>query len=161
MLIVGALTPTAKLSSFDMQKSFNIQNVDCVAEAVYFEARGEPQEGWAAVTEVIHNRAIAENIDYCQVIKKSRDVATKDGIRTVYQFSYNQYPKIIKNRALYNQIYNFVSLHLYNVIAEDKRVLSKDVKHYDGKDRTPYWAKNMNVDRTIGGHTFYKENKNG
>lgn len=161
VLLVGAFTPITTHTEPRLNFNFKIPNLDCVAEAVYFEARGEPLEGWAAVSEVIHNRAVADGIDYCQVINKSRTVTTEEGTRTVYQFSYHMYPKVIKNKELYNKIYRFVSLHLYQVIANGDRVLDKNVKHYDGKDRTPYWAKSMTVDKTIGGHTFYKEKLNG
>ena len=155
MLLVGAFTPTTTHTE-PVLPDIKIPNIDCVAEAVYFEARGEPLEGWAAVAEVVHNRAVAEGIDYCQVINKSKTITTEEGTHTVYQFSYHMYPKNIKNKKLYDQ------MHLYKVIALNHRILDKNVKHYDGKDRTPYWAKSMTVDKTIGGHTFYKEvAKNG
>lgn len=156
ILLLGVFVPST-VAHTKPEFDIDIPNLDCVAEAVYFEARGEPLEGWAAVSEVIHNRATTDNIDYCQVVNKKRVVTTDEGTHTVYQFSYHMYPKNIKNKELYDKIYRYVALHLHDVITSNKRVLDKNVKHYDGKDRTPYWAKTMTVDKTIGGHTFYKE----
>jgi len=40
----------------------------CLALTVFFEARGEPEQGKYAVAEVVLNRAESRNLDVCEVV---------------------------------------------------------------------------------------------
>ena len=42
----------------------------CLALTVFFEARGEPDEGKYAVAEVVVNRAKERNLTICEVVKE-------------------------------------------------------------------------------------------
>ena len=42
---------------------------DCVSEAVYFEARGEPEEGQRLVVWSIINRSLKKNWSFCRVVQ--------------------------------------------------------------------------------------------
>lgn len=124
------------------------QEIDCMAEAVYFEARGEPEEGQKAVMEVILNRV--DNIEkypntICGVIKQR------------YQFSYNLLPDLrIKEVASYKSIKKTVEKHLLSVRGLNVgRVVPSCSDHYDGNNSKAAWIKNMKTSTKIGNHTFY------
>jgi spore germination cell wall hydrolase CwlJ-like protein len=51
------------------------REVNCVAEAVYYEARGEPIEGRIAVANVVMNRMRSSGHTACSVIWKARQFA--------------------------------------------------------------------------------------
>lgn len=44
----------------------------CLALTVYYEARGEPEIGQYAVTEVVMNRVIDRKLTVCEVIKQPK-----------------------------------------------------------------------------------------
>jgi N-acetylmuramoyl-L-alanine amidase len=52
---------------------------DCLAEAIYFESRGEPREGRIAVAHVVMNRAAANGFpgQVCDVIREGEDKGSK------------------------------------------------------------------------------------
>lgn len=125
------------------------QEVNCITEAVYFEARGEPKNGQKAVMEVILNRV--DNVTLypnkvCDVIHQKN------------QFSYRLYNYQVKNRKLYEDIKEEVKLHLFYVKIlnlEQHRVIKKCSDHYDGKTSNARWIKNMTDPQQIGNHIFY------
>jgi len=54
--------------NYTTNHKLNVQQSYCLAEAVYFESRGEPLEGQIAVAHVILNRAKASKTTICQVV---------------------------------------------------------------------------------------------
>lgn len=74
----------------------------CLAEALYFEARGEPLAGQAAVAEVILNRVDAAQFpgSVCGVVRQGA------GSGRGCQFSYacDSQPDAIRERAAYTQV---------------------------------------------------------
>ena len=128
------------------------QEVDCITEAVYFEARGESVRGHKAVIEIILNR-VDNQLDYpnkvCDVIYQKN------------QFSYRLYDLKVNNKQLYNDIKEEVKTHLFYVKIlnlEQVRVIKKCSDHYDGKHSKAHWIKNMKEPQPIGNHIFYCRN---
>lgn len=130
------------------------QEVDCITEAVYFEARGEPLQGRKAVIEVILNRT--DNI-------KAYPNKVCDVIYQKHQFSYRLYDYKVHNVKLYNNIKEEVKQHLFHVKIlnlDSKRVIKKCSDHYDGKTSKAHWIKNMDCPQQIGNHIFYCNKQN-
>ena len=124
------------------------EEIDCMTEAVYFEARGEPEEGQKAVMEVILNRV--DNLQkypntICGVIKQKS------------QFSYNLLPSLkIVELESYRQVRKTVEDHLFSVRGLNaNRVIPKCSDHYDGKHSKAQWIKHMKSSVTVGNHVFY------
>jgi len=122
----------------------------CLAEAIYFEARGEPLEGQYAVGEVIINRALSKAFpnSICLVISEG---ASR---RNACQFSYNCDGKLetIVERDIYNRI-----LKLSGVLLEPSaRVLTDGATFFHAKAVNPNWANKFKKTREIGQHVFYK-----
>ena len=136
------------------------QQVECLAENIYFESGYEPKEGQVAVAFVTLNRLksgiFAEDI--CGVVKQK--------INNVCQFSWycedRQY-NISTNKSLTssnNSLYNSIRELATNVYANSDRMTdpSNGALYYHADYVKPGW-KNMQTTAVIGRHIFY--NKKG
>lgn len=123
----------------------------CLAEAIYFESRGEPEEGQAAVAQVVLNR-----------VKSGLYPATVCGV--VYQnhthYMACQFTFACEGRSL--KIEEPEAWALARRIARDVirgKTYIADVgsaTHYHANYVRPYWAHSLKrVDR-IGSHIFYR-----
>lgn len=144
------ITPTHSMNSIPNVFAFSPEEVECITEAVYFEARGESLIGRKAVIEVILNRM--ENPSRfsntaCGVVKQHK------------QFSYRGMKQlIIKDQKLYEQIRIEVKDHLYKVSILGKRserVVKSCSNHYDGTSSNAHWIKSMTHSQQVGNHIFY------
>src|SRR5574343_1561713 len=80
----------------------------CLAEAVWYEARGEDAKGITAVSSVILNRANANSSSICEVVKASKQFSYRNSYKT-----WQSVPIKIKNaeqKAKADYIYNQVTL---------------------------------------------------
>jgi hypothetical protein len=122
----------------------------CLAEAIYFEARGESLDGQFAVAEVIINRA--ENRRYpdsvCGVVLQG---AERD---SGCQFSYqcDGKPERIRDRAAYARAGKIARLMLEG----RPRTLVANATHFHTVDVRPVWAKRLVKVGRIGRHVFYR-----
>ena len=132
---------------------YGSQNIECIVEAVYHEARGETVDGWKAVVEVILNRV--DNPRYpntiCEVVHQNKQFSYRNGNKKHNLKYYEPIPLYEITKTVYH--------HLYNIQKDDKnRVLPKCVTHYDGKSfDKPKWASHMRMVKEIGEHQFYCE----
>ena len=122
----------------------------CLAEAIYFEARGEALEGQYAVGEVIINRVLSKDFpnSVCGVIS--------DGANRLNacQFSYNCDGKLetITEKKIYERI-----LKLSQMLLEPSaRFLTSGATFYHSKLVSPSWSKKFIKTNEIGNHVFYK-----
>ena len=118
---------------------------DCLASAVYFEARGEPIEGQLAVADVVLNRVAS---------KKYPDTIC-DVVEQPWQFSFvNATGRIPEaNRASES----WVKAVAISKIALEKaaREVSEDVLWYHADYVAPSWGKRLDREKKVGLHIFY------
>lgn len=129
---------------------------DCVklAEALYYEARGESKKGIIAVGQVIVNRTEREGFD--DTIKEVVEEKKFNGKKWVCQFSYvcklmsyNKPPKL--NRYDSNQM-KIIARGVLDGIYPD---YSNGADHFISDRITiPSWAKKMAAVENIGSHLF-------
>ena len=121
----------------------------CLAEALYFEARGEAIEGQFAVAEVIMNRADSASFTYsvCGVVHQGT------GRRFACQFTYNcdGLAEVIREKKAYAQVGKVAKLMLDGA----PRRLTKGALYYHTKSVNPKWARSFSRTTTIGRHHFY------
>ncbi len=117
---------------------------DCLANAVYFEARGEPVEGQLAVAQVVLNRASSGRYpaDLCAVITQKA------------QFSFienGRFPVPDKASAAWRRAV------AVSKIATGKLAKSvpNDVLWYHATYVAPSWGKRLDKTAQIGLHIFY------
>lgn len=77
-------SPASELNPYETGYQVNHKEINCLAEAIYFEARGEPELGKLAVAHVIWNRTQSDKFPdtVCGVVKQKG------------QFTYNHKAKI-------------------------------------------------------------------
>ena len=125
----------------------------CLAEALYFEARGEPIKGQFAVAEVILNRVDSPKFpnSICRVVNQG--TGRKHGC----QFSYTCDGKLerVVNRAVYDQVVGIAGVMIDGGIRE----LSGGATYYHTTSVQPSWARRFEHTATIGIHKFYKPGK--
>lgn len=144
-------SPSLEQIKDNMNQRYGKEEIDCIIEATYFEARGEDQEGHKAIVEVIVNRTLNDSFPntFCGVVRQDK------------QFSYRNGDKknnlVYRNKKKKAEITNTVYSHLYNVTERKGfSVLPDCVSHYDGKSfKKPKWSKNMEMVQEIGNHQFY------
>ena len=118
---------------------------NCIATAVYFEARGESLEGQLAVARVIMNRAASGQYpsSWCSVVKQPS------------QFSFvrhGQFPAIKTASAAWAKAQGVTRLAMADVIPS----LSNDVLWYHANYVNPSWGHRLSMVQKIGQHIFYR-----
>ena len=123
----------------------------CLATAIYFEARGEPKSGQAAVAQVILNRVEAQAYPdtICEVVYQNREK------RNACQFSFacDGKPDVPRDTRAWARAKQVGS----NVL--DGRDLIAGIKsatHYHADYVSPYWAPKMRRLSKVGRHIFYQ-----
>jgi len=122
----------------------------CLAEALYFEARGETAAGLFAVAEVILNRV--ESARYpdsvCGVIKQGT------GKRNACQFSYtcDGKPEQINNPDAFIRVGKVARVMLDGA----PRGLTKGALFYHTDAVAPSWSRKFDRTASIGVHHFYR-----
>ncbi|MGR3323261.1 MAG: cell wall hydrolase [Pseudooceanicola sp.] len=122
----------------------------CLAEALYFEARGESVKGQFAVAEVILNRvdsALFPN-SVCGVVYQGT------GKRYACQFTYtcDGYDEVIREPRAYQRVGKVAAA----MIAGAPRPLTEGATYYHTKHVYPRWAKKFARTASIGVHHFYR-----
>ena len=139
----------SKLLSLPVPKSD--KQMSCLAEALYFEARGEPIKGQLAVGEVILNRV--EDRRYPSSICKVVNQGT--GRRFACQFTYTCDGKLetVHERKPYE-----ISLKIAKILmTTHDRKLTRGSTHYHSNYVNPKWSKKFERVAKFGRHIFYRQ----
>jgi spore germination cell wall hydrolase CwlJ-like protein len=127
------------------------KELKCLADAIYFEARGEPERGRIAVAQVVLNRL--KNPAYPNTICGKRN-------RCQFSFACDGIPERINNKAAWAE-----AQALAKRVMEDDRTLYLDdvgaATHYHATYVRPRWARHMTKKEKIGRHIFYQTHKGG
>ncbi|MEM9330095.1 MAG: cell wall hydrolase [Pseudomonadota bacterium] len=133
------------------KNSFSKRQQRCLAQGIYFEARGEPVKGQAAVSQVILNRV--RNPHYpnsiCGVVYQNKHWHN----RCQFSFACDRIRDRVKNKRLYD-----IAQH---VAAETTagRIWLPEVgssTHYHATYVNPRWNRRMKRVGKIGLHIFYR-----
>jgi len=121
------------------------EEANCIAVAVYHEARGESLEGQLAVARVIMNRAASGKYPptWCGTVKQP------------WQFSFvrnYQFPYTDTNCAAWRKAVAVTRLAINNVVPS----VSNDVLWYHADYVSPSWGRRLSRVDKIGAHIFYR-----
>jgi len=128
-------------------------DLQCLAENVYFESRGEPTNGQYAVAEVTLNRTRAPNFPHtiCGVVHEMRwDPSRK---RYVADFSWTQLGAMSPDDDPAWKKAMAVATAAYD---ETRDPIVPDALFYHSRSVRPGWARTHTAITTIGNHVFYK-----
>jgi len=118
---------------------------NCIAVAVYHEARGESLEGQMAVAKVIMNRAASGKYpaSWCGVVKQP------------WQFSFvqhGQFPYVNKGSEAWRKAVGVTRLAVANAVQS----VPKECLWYHANYVAPDWSNNLQRVQKIGAHIFYR-----
>lgn len=118
---------------------------NCLATAVYFEARGESLEGQLAVARVVMNRATSGRYppDWCSVVKQ----------RAQFSFvRHGEFPGVDTASAAWAKAQAIARLAVANVVPS----IQCDVLWYHANYVAPSWGHRLSMVERIGAHIFYR-----
>ena len=121
------------------------EQTNCLATAVYFEARGESLEGQLAVAHVVMNRAASGRYPptWCEVVKQPA------------QFSFvrhGEFPYADVNSDAWKKAEAVAELAAAHVVPS----VGSDVLWYHADYCSPSWRRNLQEVEQIGAHIFYR-----
>jgi spore germination cell wall hydrolase CwlJ-like protein len=121
------------------------EETNCLATAVYFEARGESLEGQLAVAHVVMNRASSGRYpsNWCGVVKQPA------------QFSFvrrGEFPYVDTNSASWQRAEAVAELAAANIVPS----VGSDVLWYHANYVAPSWRRSLQEVQQIGAHIFYR-----
>ncbi|WP_254919112.1 cell wall hydrolase [Oceanicola sp. 22II-s10i] len=122
----------------------------CLAEALYFEARGETVKGQFAVAEVIMNRVDSPAFpnSICGVIHQGT------GRKYACQFTYtcDGHAEVIAEPRAYQRVAKVAAA----MVAGAPRALTDGATYYHTAHVSPSWARKFALTASIGVHHFYR-----
>jgi Cell Wall Hydrolase len=130
----------------------------CLADAIYFEARGESQEGQMAVAQVVINRvksSIYPNT-ICGVVYQNDDKLN----RCQFSFACDGVSERVTDRLAWRRAEDAAR----RVLDGDAGAVSAEIgnaTHYHATSVSPLWAHYMRRVDTIGHHVFYVATRSG
>ncbi|MEM8538918.1 MAG: cell wall hydrolase [Pseudomonadota bacterium] len=128
------------------------ENWNCLAEALYFEARGESVRGQFAVAEVILNRVKSSRFpdSLCGVIRQGT------GKKYQCQFTYtcDGRKEVIHEQKAFER----VSKVARAAIDGTSKELTEGATHYHTTAVRPSWSRVYKQTAKIGVHIFYRHN---
>lgn len=125
------------------------KQLTCLAQALYFEARGEGLEGQAAVAEVILNRVEAPGYpnSVCAVVQQGG----KGGCQ--FSFICDGKPEVVREKDAYE-----LSKRIAKAMLDGApRLLTKGATHFHTPAVKPRWSRSFTRTATIGRHIFYRQ----
>ena len=129
----------------------------CLAQNIYYEARGSSYADQVAVADVVLNRVRDTRYPntVCEVVRQGRKNADGTMKRNQCQFSWycdgkSDWPTNLDAWVIAQQI-------AYNMYTHDDfRGLTEGATHYHATYVNPGWARTLTLTGTIGEHKFYR-----
>lgn len=147
--------PTSRIAVFErrlaqVRVGKRTKALNCLAEALYFEARGESLPGQVAVAEVILNRVDSSLYpnSVCAVVQQGQHR------RNACQFSYNCDGK--KNRIENEAAFKRLGKLAWTMLQGLPRRLTGEALYYHNTSVRPRWARKLVRTTRIGSHVFYR-----
>jgi hypothetical protein len=144
-----AKTPAERLGLFDAKS--RAKSEKCLAEAVYFEARGEAVRGQIAVAQVVMNRVFSGKYPetVCGVVyqNKNRHFACQ------FTFACDNIPDVVREPDMWDR-----ARKIAKAVLDGKLWLPEVDRstHYHAYWVRPSWVSEMKKTYKFGVHTFYR-----
>lgn len=122
----------------------------CLAETIYYEARGESYRGQMAVAEVVVNRvrSSAYADDICRVVYQGSHLSTGCQFTFTCDGSLRRGPR--------GPAWDRAKLLAAQVMMGFARPMTQRATHYHTNEITPYWSASLIETTRIGSHIFYR-----
>lgn len=132
------------------QSIATMREANCLAEAVYYEARSESRSGQVAVAQVIQNRVFSKHFpdSICGVVYQGSERTTG------CQFSFTCDGSM--ERAPKGQAWDRSEEAARYVLTESPRGLVGRSTHYHTTAIDPHWSGSLKKTAQVGSHIFYR-----
>lgn len=155
-LAMAFTIPQAPANDQTPQVSAKVEReVNCLAENIYYEARGEPEKGKLAVAQVTTDRVEAPGFPatVCGVVHQK--------YKGVCQFSWvcdRSRPRIRRDDQTWEESQRIaIDVLLFN--ARPRIMTKRPVLYYHANYVMPGWARSKRLVGRIGRHLFYTDPK--
>lgn len=130
------------------------KELQCIKNALWHEARGEPEEGIRAVMSVIYNRKNHKNYPntFCKVILQDKQFSAFNSDKSLAMKRLK--PVKGPDEEAYSKV---AGIAQEAVVGAFKPVLEPSVLHYAHIKVKNKWTKRMQAVKIAGRHVFYKE----
>lgn len=123
----------------------------CLAEALYFEARGESVKGQFAVAEVILNRV--DDPSYPDTVCDVVHQGTGRKFQCQFTYTCDGAKEVISEPKAFRRVSKVAKL----MVDGAPRDLTSGATHYHTRGVNPRWARQFPRTATIGVHYFYRQ----
>jgi len=143
--------PITTFPKYPVSDTYSAKDLNCLAQAIYFEARGESYRGQVAVAQVVMNR-LAHPLypkTICNVV--FQDAGHRDACQ--FSFACDGIPEVINEPQPWKQ-----AQEIAGKVASGELYLSEvgNATHYHATYVYPDWAPQLTRVTKIGMHIFYK-----
>jgi spore germination cell wall hydrolase CwlJ-like protein len=147
------MSPAERLGLTDATRA---RQQRCLAEAIYFEARGEPVNGQIGVAQVILNRAFSGYYPttVCGVVYQN----AHRYLRCQFTFACDRHPDIVRDRERWER-----AMAIAAGVLDGRFWLPEIGKatHYHATYVHPRWVRTMHRLHRVGVHIFYRPRRWG
>jgi N-acetylmuramoyl-L-alanine amidase len=128
-----------------------LEDKECLVQALWYEARGEGQEGIRNVAKVIQNRVNSKGFpgDYCGVIHQRGQFTYKDHSRKPLKT-----PRSSQEQEVLTLVYLIAEQGLTGRL---RASVGSDVLWYHALKSKPSWGKKFKRVKVHGNHVFYSK----
>jgi spore germination cell wall hydrolase CwlJ-like protein len=125
----------------------------CIAEALWYEARGEGLQGMKYVLSVIHNRKESKTYPstYCKVIKQYKQFSYRNNFQKEKVMDIARKPVGASEEEVKGWVLSLAENASKGLF---KPLLKPSVMHYHTTDVSPYWKVAYKVEVQHGKHVF-------
>lgn len=151
---------SASVANANMNILFSHDNepqVWCLAQNIYYEARGSSLADQAAVADVVLNRVKDSRYPntICEVVHQGKQYANGQMVRNMCQFSWycdgkSDYPR---DSEAWSKAQQTAYMMFYY---KDYRGITEGATHYHADYVKPKWARDLQLVGRIGVHIFYR-----
>lgn len=144
--------------------------LDCMAQNVFFESRGEDANGKVMVATVVLERTMSPHFPstICGVVNQANTDSHGNLIKAKCSFSWvcdgENHDIDFTNDAVaaeWEQSYTIAKLVMLGALKPSKKIDIDGMTHYHAEYVKPYWAKDKNYKliARVGRHMFYRWSK--
>jgi spore germination cell wall hydrolase CwlJ-like protein len=150
LLLIFSLAATLG-STASVQARSSASEVDCLATAIYYEARGESRDGQMAVAQVILNRVSDHRYpdSICGVVYENKHMPNA----CQFSFACDGVPETRSETKAWN-----LAMEIAEKASNSDQLMAglHLATHYHANYASPYWAPKMQKLKQIGQHIFYR-----
>jgi hypothetical protein len=122
----------------------------CLAEAIYFESRGEPLDGQVAVAEVVLNRV--DDRRFPKTVCSVTNQGAGSGRGCQFSYACDGRSDVMKSTAARIRAEKLAAL----MLAGQPRIVADGATYFHTRSVRPSWARKMTRTTAIGHHYFYR-----